>query len=288
MKRNSMSLKLAGIKRQSEYSPNHIKNDLLILLKTAEELKSMGAEIKILNEEAILNNHIEADFIFSMAQGSAAQEKLLQIENEGIRIINSPKGVINCYRINMVKKLQENNIPFPKSIIVKTNEFCETGLKDFGSKKIWLKRGDVHAVHREDVTLVYSEAEKNNVINEFANRKINEAVLQEHIDGDLIKFYALRDSDFFYWYLINGAQSTKFNLNELKELAFLSAEILGLYVFGGDAIISNDGKITIIDINDWPSFAPVRDKASKNIAKLIFNKAYQIAGKRENYADNKF
>ena len=65
----------------------------------------------------------------------------------------------------------------------------------------------------------------------------------------------------------------------MKELARISAEILGLYVYGGDAIISDNEKITVIDINDWPSFAPIRDKASKQIAQLIFNKAK--AGERE-------
>lgn len=274
-----MSLKLAGIKRQSDYSPNHIENDTLILLKTAEELKSLGAAVKIYNEESILNNHLDADFIFSMAQGPQAQQELLKVENEGACIINSPKGVMNCYRVNMVKKFQDNGIPFPKSIIVKTGELCTIRLKDFDSEKIWLKRGDVHAVHREDVTVAYSEEEKNNLINEFSKRKIKQAVLQEHIEGDLIKFYALRDSDFFYWYQIIGKPPIKFNLNELKELARISAEILGLYVYGGDAIISDNEKITVIDINDWPSFAPIRDKASKQIAQLIFNKAK--AGERE-------
>ena len=126
------------------------------------------------------------------------------------------------------------------------------------------------------MTLVYSEEEKNNIINEFANRKISEAILQEHIEGDLIKFYALRDIDFFYWLRINGKQPVKFDIDELKRLAHWCAEILGLFVFGGDAIISEHGNITIIDINDWPSFAPIRNEASKQIAKLIFNKASLI------------
>jgi hypothetical protein len=271
-----MKLELAGIKRQSDYSPNHVENDSLILLKTAEELKQSGAEVKIYNEESFLNIDLKADFIFSMAQGPSAQEKLFQIEKEGVCIINSPKGVTNCYRSNMVTKLQENRISFPLSKVVETNHACNIKIDEFNSKKIWVKRGDVHAVHREDVTLVYSDEEKNNVINEFSKRKINKAVLQKHIEGDLIKFYAVRDSDFFYWYQINGKQPIIFNLNKFKNLVCRSAEILDLYVYGGDAIISEDEKITIIDINDWPSFAPIRDEASKQIAKLIFNKAGKL------------
>lgn len=38
---------------------------------------------------------------------------------------------------------------------------------------------------------------------------------------------------------------------------------------GGDAIITEKGEIYIIDFNDWPSFAPIKDLASKAIARLI-------------------
>ena len=55
----------------------------------------------------------------------------------------------------------------------------------------------------------------------------------------------------------------------------MAAETLGLYIFGGDAIIAPDGGISIIDINDWPSFAPVRDQAAGEIAKLVHRKAQQ-------------
>ena len=56
-------------------------------------------------------------------------------------------------------------------------------------------------------------------------------------------------------------------------LASSSADILGLDVYGGDAIISPDGSISMIDMNDWPSFAPVRDEAKKHIANLIYKMA---------------
>ena len=55
----------------------------------------------------------------------------------------------------------------------------------------------------------------------------------------------------------------------------MAAETLGLFVYGGDAIIGRDGSITIIDVNDWPSFAPVREEASRAIADLIFRKAQE-------------
>ena len=40
--------------------------------------------------------------------------------------------------------------------------------------------------------------------------------------------------------------------------AELAAKAVKVEVFGGDAIVTPDGKIYIIDINSWPSFARVR------------------------------
>ena len=37
-------------------------------------------------------------------------------------------------------------------------------------------------------------------------------------------------------------------------------------VFGGDAVIREDGKPMIIDINAWPSYARYRDRAAQAIA----------------------
>jgi glutathione synthase/RimK-type ligase-like ATP-grasp enzyme len=93
-----------------------------------------------------------------------------------------------------------------------------------------------------------------------------------------VKFYALRESKFFYWYYLNGVTHTPFAQQHLYELAHASAEALGLFVFGGDAIIAPDGTVTIIDINDWPSFAPIRDAASQHIAQFLYRKAEEYVG----------
>lgn len=277
-------IKLAGIKRSSEFSPNHIETDSLILMKTTEALINLGADVTLYNEEDIGNVLLKEDLIFSMVQGERAAKELLKFELDGTKqIINTPSSVINCYRTSMTKLLPESGIPFPKSIHVKTNNPNTTHFDNFEMRKIWIKRGDVHAVHREDVTLVYSESEKNGMLREFERRGITDAILQTHLDGDVVKFYAVRDSNLFHWYYLNGINHTKFDINELNKLAQSSAEVLGLYIFGGDAVIDKDGSIKIIDINDWPSFAPIKDEASKQIAKLIFNKAqnYEYALCRE-------
>ncbi len=264
---------IAGIRRQSRYSPNHIENDTLILMKTAENLIDMGVIVKIYEEQDLGSIEINESVIFSMAQGERSLDELLKLENEGRVIINTPQAAIRCFRMNMVNILPQNKIPFPKSYVLPVDNKNGISFDDFNARKIWIKRGDVHAVHREDVTLVYSEEERKNIFREFNKRGIEYAVLQEHLEGDVIKFYSIKNSSFFHWYYLNGINHTPFDKEQLFELAYRSAEILGLDIYGGDAIISPNGSISIIDINDWPSFAPIREQSSKEIAQLIFQKA---------------
>ncbi|MEJ5350862.1 MAG: hypothetical protein WHS65_04640 [Melioribacteraceae bacterium] len=269
-------LQIAGVRREQLYSPNHVGNDAMIFMKTVEHLTNLGVSVKIYEEQDLGIIEIKESFIFSMAQGIKGTEKLLELEKQGKLIINSPQGSINSYRVNMVKILPEKGIPFPKSLVVSIDEKDKIKFEDFKSRKIWVKRGDVHAIHREDVTLIYSEEEKKHIFQEFEKRGIEQVVLQEHLDGDVIKFYSIVSTPFFYWYYLNGINHTPFDEKELFELAKESAIALGLDVYGGDAVIAPNGSISIIDINDWPSFAPIRDEASQQIADLIFQKVKNI------------
>jgi len=269
-------LQIAGVRREQLYSPNHVGNDAMIFMKTVEHLTELGAEVKIYEEQDLEKVEIREPFIFSMAQGVKGTKILLELEKQGKFVINSPQGSINSYRTNMVRILPEKGIPFPKSLIVSIQEKDKIKFEDFNARKIWIKRGDVHAVHREDVTLVYSEDERKSIFREFEKRGITEVVLQEHLDGDVIKFYAIVGSSLFHWYYLNGVNHTPFDKEKLVELAEGSAVALGLDVYGGDAVVSQDGSISIIDINDWPSFAPIRDEASEQIAKLIFQKVKNL------------
>ncbi|HUL45107.1 MAG TPA: hypothetical protein VLY03_12215 [Bacteroidota bacterium] len=273
-----MNMKFAGITRKTEFSPNHVVNDLLIINQTADALRDLGADVVMYDEGLITPDSVREKLVFSMAQGPLGSKTLLKIEDRGAFIINSPRAVMNCYRINMVKLLPAAGIPFPKSVIVSTDSDTNARGAGFTSTKIWIKRGDVHAVHKEDVTLANTDDEELNLLKEFHQRDINEAILQEHLDGDTVKFYAVRETDLFHWYYLNGVYHTAFDERKLRDLASASAEVMKLFVYGGDAIIGKDGRVTIIDINDWPSFAPVREQASRHIAQLIFRKAKEHVG----------
>ncbi|MGD8778711.1 MAG: hypothetical protein PVH88_07080 [Ignavibacteria bacterium] len=277
--KDNMKLKFAGVKRKEKYSPNHTTNDALLLNQTAGILKKMGHKIQFYDEEFIEKNKIEEKYIFSMAQGPKALNRLKEMEKEGRFVINSPTSALNSHRINMVNMLNEASLPFPKSFIIDNTNLTQDYFHIMNSKKVWLKRGDVHAEHREDVTLVYSMNELKTTLEEFSLRGIEQTIVQEHLAGDTVKFYGVLGTDFFHWYYLNGKDHVSFDENHLKNLAFQSAEVLGLNIFGGDVIISPEGTISVIDLNDWPSFAPVREEAVEHIGNLIHKKAINYVNK---------
>lgn len=265
-------MKIAGISRKEMYSPNHITNDALILIKTANALRRLGHEVNIYDESFIEKTDVTEEFIVTMAQGIKGIKRIQEFETKGANVINTPSSSLNTYRIQMTKLLQKAGIPYPATLIVDSSHLSYNYFDVFKTNKVWLKRGDVHAEHKEDVSLVYSKEELETTVREFHKRGINSAVIQEHVTGTVIKYYGIRDTDFFHWYYLNGNGISGFSPYELKEIAFKSADVLGLDIFGGDVVIDTRGGITVIDVNDWPSFAPVRDAAAENIAQLVHNK----------------
>ena len=280
---------IAGIKRGNIFSPNHTGNDSAIFDLTRQRLEAKGCRVKVYSEDEFCASEVEYEIIFDMARDKRTVEKLKRCEDKGALAINSGYGIENCYRANMTTLLIDGNIPFPKSFIVDTSDDASDAFESLGSKVFWIKRDDFHAIHKEDVVPVYSIDEGNMVLREFALRGIERAVISEHLAGDLVKFYGVRGTTFFHRFYPFDARHSKFgheivndainnfpfSEDELRRIANRAADILGVYVYGGDAIIAEDGTMRIIDFNDWPSFAPCRDEASQYIAETIYAQAMQ-------------
>jgi hypothetical protein len=109
---------------------------------------------------------------------------------------------------------------------------------------------------------------------DFAKRGIDMAALQAHRAGDEIKFYAVVRGGFFHWFYSGEARKYPFNFAHLETLAHRAATAVGLDIFGGDVIVSPSGGLTLIDLNDWPSFAPCRERASYAIADFITRRVH--------------
>ncbi len=285
------TLALLGVHRNKKFSPNHIGNDDAIFSLTTQALEQMGCTVSICCEDEFLQNeNITQRFIFTMARQKEVVKKLQRLESDGKVVVNSGFGIEKCFRTNMTVGLVENGIPYPKSFIVPTSYTGHEVFEQLPGKGFWIKRGDFHAIHKEDVTFAASADEAREILREYALRDIPDAVISQHLMGDLVKFYAVRNTDFFYWFYpyannhhkyadyesINGKSVYyPFEVEALQQAANASAEVLDVHIYGGDAIVDKNGNFHIIDLNDWPSFAPCRQEAAAYIARSIFQQFTQ-------------
>ena len=276
-------IKIAGVMRAGAYSPNHIGNDAAIFNAVADQLRRRGCEVNVYSEERFRKEEIKEHIIVNMCRERESILKLQDLEREGYLVINSGFGIENCTRERMTRMLLGHGIPYPESLIVNTNENMIEELSAPGFSPCWIKRGDFHAMHKEDVSYCRHPQEAQEVLHEYFYRGINRAVVNRHLVGDLVKFYGISGQDFFFWFYpfdeghskygheaINGrSRGIVFDEKELREICNLASETLDVKIYGGDCIIEEDGSIKIIDFNDWPSFAPCRMEAAPYIAKCI-------------------
>ena len=269
--------------RAGAYSPNHIGNDAAIFNATADELRKRGYPVDILSEEKFLENGASSGIILNMCREQASIARLQKLEDEWSVVINSGYGIENCTRERMTRLLMANDIPYPDSVIVNTDESVGRLLEEAGFSSCWIKRGDFHAMHKEDVSYCRHIEEAQDVLHEYFYRGISRAVINRHLVGDLIKFYGVSGQPFFYWFYpfdeghskygyeaVNGkSQGLKFDLEGLKDMCQRASEIMDVKIYGGDCIVDADGTVRIIDFNDWPSFAPCRAEAAPAIAKCV-------------------
>ena len=146
----------------------------------------------------------------------------------------------------------------------------------------WIKRGDVHNTCTFDVVYARNWKEAETIRREFESREIKDLAIQRHTDGDLIKFYGVGPGQWFTWFYHDPSTARRlpFELEDLAAQAELAAKAVKVEVFGGDAIVTPDGKIYIIDINSWPSFARVRSEAAVQIARRLRLRLRQVAGRK--------
>lgn len=275
---------IAGIQRATVYSPNHVGNDAAIFSATARWLEKAGYQVNMYTEQEFLSNGIEEKVAMTMLRNLQSMKKLQDFESKGCLAINSAFGIENCTREKMTRLLMEHEVPHPKSYIMNTHDDVSDYISEGESfMPCWVKRGDFHAIHREDVSYVRTREELIGLLSEYALRGIQRAVVNEHLKGDLVKFYGVAGTNFFHWFYpfnenhskfgheaINGhPKGIPFRADELQDICNRAADVLKVVVYGGDCIVSPDGEMRIIDFNDWPSFAPCREEASREIANRV-------------------
>ena len=250
--------------RARRFSPNSVENDRLILEAVAHEMEVMGYEVRMMTEEEVIALGVlpEADIVYCMARSDEALEI---IERSKARVINAPEGIRVCgNRLALTDIMRRLDVPIPP---------------ENGDDGIWLKRGIGTAEVAEDTVFCSSEEEIAEVMRRFADRGITDVCRQAHVLGDLVKFYGVADTDFFYHFYPTDSGRSKFgseehngkayhypfSVEEMKVVIDRLAKEIGVIVYGGDAIVRSDGSFVIIDFNDWPTFSPCREEAGRAI-----------------------
>ena len=267
--------KILLIQRAACYSPNSEEKDLAIL----QEVGCLFGDAKIIGEGELVENFntynqlISAESvgavnayyqIISMARSPKALDCLEQLEQRCIRVLNPSVGIRACQRSNVDKVMRENHLPLPP---------------DKGDDGYWVKRADTTAQSKEDVCFCHDWSEVEKIKSTFMQRGITDVVTQAHVKGDVVKFYGVEGTGFFRYYYSGDDTETKFGDEErngkpqyylfsssnLQADAEKLACLLQTPIYGGDAIVREDGSYVIIDFNDFPSFSRCRKDAAKAI-----------------------
>jgi hypothetical protein len=258
-----------GITREQVFSPGRVEDDGAILEAVAVCLRRREHAVTVFSADAEQwPEPTAATIVFAMCQGDMALVRLQQWQARGVRIVNTPEGILNCQRHRTVAAFIAARIPFPESVLTDTAEpsTLPTWVDDGGA---WIKRGDVHATEVDDVVLVKSVTAARDALARFRARGIRRAVVQRHEPGTVLKFYAVRGRFFHCVRPRDGDEIPTSILHDIDILGQAAARVLNLEIYGGDCVVGVNGRLRLIDLNDWPSYAPCRAEAAEGIAAYL-------------------
>ena len=247
---------LTLIARHPRYSPNSEARDEALFRSLVMNFALQGVSVATF-DEAVFEHHPpqleKSTLILSMARSEAALQALAAAEERGVIVLNSPRALQKAQRTDFQQW------------------FAESG----HAAKHW---------HTSELTADRKAtlAQLDAILSEHANE---DALLMEHIDGQLVKFYGVVGTNFFHAEPHSPKGFSKFGHeqhNHHKDLALSSpmwkqtlramhtsatqvAQQSGFSIYGGDAILRQDGTFVFIDFNDFPSFSACLPEASAAI-----------------------
>lgn len=262
-----MNLRVVGVYREPEFSPGKIAADAAIIDQVLAHLRADGARTGTMTAARFAAEPPDhAGLVIAMCQGAPALSQLASMHEAGAVTINSALAIRNCYRDLLAAGLMRAGVPIPEGVLMPTS--LPLDLKPLRaldmSAPIYVKRGDLHALGPDDVRRIEGPQQLENTLAHFARRGINLVYLQQEVAGAVVKFYGVGEE--YFSAIPEDGQPLKDSVKlTLERAARTAAAVLGLEVWGGDAVVSGQS-CTIIDFNDWPSFERVRPAAAAAIA----------------------
>ncbi len=267
-------MKYLGIMRAQRYSVNMTDLDAAIFNLVADALRAKGNTVDCIPETEMNAHPLEGyDAVVSMARNVDN----LRCFSTTLPCFNSTEGILTCQRKGEVANIFARvGIPQPPYIIRNARTKSDLPFP------LWVKNGDSCTQQSADTAYVETEQELNEALDILIERGVSNWLMQPHVVGDLVKFYGVEGTDFFHWAypdknhsklgleVLNGeTKGYAFSPSEMKTLADRAAVALSVPIYGGDCIVSPQGRIHFIDFNDWPSYYCCRDKAAEAIVERI-------------------
>ena len=181
-----------GVFREEAHSPGRESDDAEILRLAAKSLEARGFQVELRDpdELARASGHARPRAIFLMCERLPVLRELASWERDGIVAVNRPSAVLDTYRERMIARFAKASVPFIESRSVATSGEAVTA-----PVPVWVKRGDVHNTQDGDVVFAEGQAAIARALEGMAGRGIPRAVIQPHVDGDLVKFYGIGRPD---------------------------------------------------------------------------------------------
>ncbi|MCF0207831.1 MAG: hypothetical protein HUK07_00150 [Bacteroidaceae bacterium] len=240
--------------RDERFSPGAVERDKAMLDAVGQMLSEGGKHSLFYIHEHELQTVNAADYadctIVHMTRSAEALTKIAQMQSLGARVLNEPQAILHCQRAYIEEVMVANGLSTPTTLVEKCPELSGKGW--------WIKSNETtdstpsHIQFCETLSTDFSESDA---------AKSGKLLVQPHIEGQNIKFYGVRNTDFFH---VRESISTAV-LQQLCTAADTLAAALSLDIYGGDAILTAANHLTIIDFNDFPSFSSCRKEAAEAI-----------------------
>lgn len=282
--------KILIVYRDKEFSPNNVEKDRRILSLVAKWLEQAHYELKSVDEVDFCRNTDTKQFLAIVGMPRRL-ETLTKIMQSGSRAFNAAQGIINTAtsRLLTLNLLHDAGVCVPRYWAYNPDEDlkfeCESRLQ--AMLPAWVKAMRCDGVLPGDVVYVETPLQADTEIQRLVKENVQDIVVTCHVSGDLLKVYAVADRQGKIQFLrcfypqeqgytkfgdeAHNSSPRRYSVSQtvLDDIVERTARTLGLQFFGLDVIVGQEGNITVIDANDWPSYSIYQDEAAECIARTI-------------------
>gem|GEM_PF-3531704 len=256
-------MKMVGVLRAKEMTRKP-KADRAIMNAVAKRLRKFGHRIVLLDEKNVNGNLLlhQPEFIFSMARTQSALTMLMAFSNH-IPMVNSPMiAAMSLDTFELQTLMETKGFPHPQTTVMVLNEISHC------SFPYVLKSPDKYG-KRRDTIIVDSPHKQKEAIEFFAENGEDKVLVQEFVQGEPRKFYGIGPEVFL---TDGGATLSLEESGAIEDYSRrLGRDLMHLQIYGGEYIYTKDKGPVFTNLDDWPSFSPMRDEAAQKITDLFLS-----------------